>query len=60
MYIENLEQLEIKECPSREAKFQKGEFEITNDSRGRRVLSKLDASEASYSNAVSPTFNISL
>jgi Leucine-rich repeat (LRR) protein len=54
--IENLEQLEIRECPSREVTFKKvgGEVETATDSRGRGVLSKLDASEASYSNAVFP------
>jgi Leucine-rich repeat (LRR) protein len=49
--IKNLERLEIKECPSREVG---GEIETATDSRGRGVLSKLDASEASYSNAVFP------
>jgi len=44
----NLVKLEMKECPSREVTFKKvgGKVETATDSRGRRVLSKLDASSS--------------
>jgi Leucine-rich repeat (LRR) protein len=50
--IKNLEKFEMKECPSREVTFKKvgGEVETATDSRGRQVLSKLDASKAVFPN----------